>query len=173
MALNAKRTHAIETVDWAKHEAKLREMWEEGHSGSVIGRALGCSKSAVVGKAHRLGLTPRPSPIPPPGTPKKIAVQRVPKGSATLPQVASYAAPRRATRPVIQAPPEPPPPPPVVFQSVKPQPCCFPLGDPGTPAFRFCEAAGVPGRPYCPDHMRVAYVPVRDMRDNQSKGDLA
>jgi GcrA cell cycle regulator len=41
----------------------LRSLWARGDSGSEIGRIMGISKNAVVGKAHRLRLSPRPSPI--------------------------------------------------------------------------------------------------------------
>jgi GcrA cell cycle regulator len=41
----------------------LSKLWNEGHSTAEIGRRLGISKNAVVGKAHRLALTPRPSPL--------------------------------------------------------------------------------------------------------------
>jgi GcrA cell cycle regulator len=41
----------------------LRTLWGEGHSTSEIGRRLGVSKGAVIGKASRIGLDPRPSPI--------------------------------------------------------------------------------------------------------------
>lgn len=41
----------------------LRRLWAEGLSTSEIGRVLGVSKNAVVGKSHRLHLAPRPSPI--------------------------------------------------------------------------------------------------------------
>ena len=41
----------------------LRSLWGRGDSGSEIGRIMGISKNAVVGKAHRLRLSPRPSPI--------------------------------------------------------------------------------------------------------------
>lgn len=44
-------------------EALLRRLWDEGLSGGEIGRRLKLSKSAVTGKAHRLKLPPRPSPI--------------------------------------------------------------------------------------------------------------
>ncbi len=43
--------------------AELARLWEQGLSTGDIGRQLGVSKNAVVGKAHRLGLTGRPSPI--------------------------------------------------------------------------------------------------------------
>ncbi len=35
---------------------KLRALWAEGHSTAEIGRRMGVSKNAVVGKAHRLNL---------------------------------------------------------------------------------------------------------------------
>lgn len=41
----------------------LRTLWGAGISGATIARQLGCTKNAVVGKAHRLGLKPRPSPV--------------------------------------------------------------------------------------------------------------
>ncbi|RYF03549.1 MAG: GcrA cell cycle regulator, partial [Oxalobacteraceae bacterium] len=43
--------------------ARIRALWSEGHSTAEIGRRMGISKNAVVGKAHRLNLPARPSPI--------------------------------------------------------------------------------------------------------------
>ena len=42
---------------------QLAVLWKQGLSTAEIGRKLGISKNAVVGKAHRLALTPRPSPL--------------------------------------------------------------------------------------------------------------
>ena len=42
---------------------RLRQLWADGYSTVGIGRHLGVSKNAVVGKAHRLDLPGRPSPI--------------------------------------------------------------------------------------------------------------
>ena len=44
---------------------RLREAWASGDSAAAIGRRIGYSKGAVIGKAHRLGLPARPSPIGP------------------------------------------------------------------------------------------------------------
>lgn len=43
--------------------SRLQTLWQEGLSTAEIGRQLSITKNAVVGKAHRLGLPPRPSPI--------------------------------------------------------------------------------------------------------------
>jgi GcrA cell cycle regulator len=43
--------------------AKLKKLWSDGLTTGEIGKRLGVSKNAVVGKAHRLELKSRPSPI--------------------------------------------------------------------------------------------------------------
>ena len=43
--------------------SKLRELWDQGLPTAQIGKLLGFTKNAVVGKAHRIGLERRPSPI--------------------------------------------------------------------------------------------------------------
>jgi GcrA cell cycle regulator len=35
--------------------------------------------------------------------------------------------------------------------------CKWPIGDPSSSDFHFCGAARVSGRPYCPEHVLVAY----------------
>ena len=42
---------------------ELKKLWAEGLSISQIGEALGVSRNAIAGKAHRMGLPKRPSPI--------------------------------------------------------------------------------------------------------------
>jgi len=41
----------------------LIALWEEGLATSEIGRRLGVTKNAIIGKVHRLGLVKRQSPI--------------------------------------------------------------------------------------------------------------
>ena len=51
-------------MDWNDaEEARLRALWAEGHSGTEIGRQMGRSKNSIVGRAHRLELPARLSPI--------------------------------------------------------------------------------------------------------------
>lgn len=51
-------------MDWTEEKiAELTRLWGEGHSTAEIGRRMGCTKNVIVGKAHRLGLPARQSPI--------------------------------------------------------------------------------------------------------------
>ncbi|MBO7072588.1 MAG: hypothetical protein J6V89_03595 [Acetobacter sp.] len=42
---------------------QLKQLWADDLSTAEIGRRLNMTKNAVIGKAHRLGLSSRPSPI--------------------------------------------------------------------------------------------------------------
>ena len=53
---------------------QLSSLWQQGHSTAEIGRRLGISKNAVVGKAHRLSLDPRPSPLKRPPAPRVVGI---------------------------------------------------------------------------------------------------
>jgi GcrA cell cycle regulator len=44
--------------------------------------------------------------------------------------------------------------------------CCWPIGEPGTRSFKFCDSPSEPGKPYCGEHAKVAYVKVRDRRED-------
>jgi GcrA cell cycle regulator len=38
---------------------RLKQLWEEGVTTAEIGRMIGVTKNAVIGKVHRIGLQPR------------------------------------------------------------------------------------------------------------------
>ncbi|WP_340264322.1 GcrA family cell cycle regulator [Sphingobium mellinum] len=58
---------------------QLKAMWEKGLTASQIADELGgVSRNAVIGKAHRLGLQSRPSPVKANEVPKKAAPARKP-----------------------------------------------------------------------------------------------
>ena len=168
---------------------QLRALWAEGHSTAEIGRRLGVSKNAIVGKAHRLELDARPSPIrresskpegerPVPFT-RATATTLPPLASASVPppvvkldppaprmtQATPLPAPinvplarqeKAPVRAVSQAP---------SFRRSAPT-CCWPIGEPGTKAFRFCDDLSLAGKPYCDAHARLAYVRIKDRKED-------
>ena len=44
------------------------------------------------------------------------------------------------------------------LESLRPGMCSWPEGEPGTEEFHFCGESIVPGKPYCEEHCRRAYV---------------
>lgn len=181
-------------TDWTEElHVRLRALWNEGLSTAEIGRRIGASKNAVVGKAHRLHLPTRPSPIrrhgrppPPPRAPRAVGptlppfatpapVPAIVPQNLAMPTVTldygsrevslhlcsqrreavsgATLAPLRSGAPVAKA---------VILGRVRE--CCWPLGEPGTPAFRFCADASVPGKPYCVSHCTKAFLSPRAHR---------
>ena len=144
--------------------AALKALWADGHSTTEIGRRLGVSKNAVIGKVHRLDLPGRPSPIRRGGT-KRRRPRRMPRATGpTLPPLASLQQPTTPPQPSIaQCATEAP------DMSTAParEPhatrlvngrCCWPIGEPRAAGFRFCDEPNEEERPYCPAHCVRAYV---------------
>lgn len=84
--------------------ATLRKMWEGGATASEIATELGgVSRNAVIGKAHRLGLKARPSPVKANEKKKPAAAAPAAKKPAAP---APAAAPRAPAEPAERAPVE-------------------------------------------------------------------
>ena len=258
----------------------LRDLWTQGLSTAEIGRRLGVSKNAIVGKAHRLDLEARPSPIrrnaakpvnersaafprmagptlpplasaviqsfdshaltvpafvapafvapafvPPAFVPpvfattafattavaepvtvqpvavqpvavqpvtvqpvtvqpvavQPVAVQPVAATTGVVQPVVTASSNVQPLRPALAVAVRPPAPPTVQAPHPVPRPmmpsapiqtrrstpsCCWPIGEPGTKAFRFCDDNSLPGKPYCDEHARLAYVRIRDRKED-------
>lgn len=84
--------------------ATLKKMWEGGSTASQIADELGgVSRNAVIGKAHRLGLKSRPSPVKA-NEKKKAAKKATTKAAATKKAApAAKAAPKPAAKPAPKA----------------------------------------------------------------------
>jgi GcrA cell cycle regulator len=125
--------------------AQLAGLWAAGHAASAISRQMNVTKNVIIGKVHRLGLPGRPSPI-------RSGIRSVaPSELPVKPQPAAPVEPPAAPAPYLRIVPKP--------KHNFTRTCCWPIGEPGTNSFRFCDDADVvEGKPYCLEHCRRAYV---------------
>ena len=102
-------------MSWTEERtATLKRLWEGGSTATEIAKELGdVSRNAVIGKAHRLGLKSRPSPVkaaekkaapkPKPAPKKKAAPAPAPSPAPTPAPVAA----KPAAKPASSAPQQP------------------------------------------------------------------
>ena len=141
-------------MDWTPERiADLTRLWNEGLTTSEIGKRLGISKNAVVGKAHRMHLSARPSPI------KRSARPTLPRPQTSVPRTPAQIVRRPLTTPLATPPPARKQPHRVVELSN--QGCRWPIGHPGEAGFHFCNERALVGKPYCADHAAMDYVKVK------------
>lgn len=169
-------------MSWTEQKIQmLKEMWGHGFSASEIAKRLGgLTRNAVIGKAHRLKLSSRPSPIR-----REDESGRLPLPPESVASIVRSTKRRAMLRPL----------PPVALPStVKPSKdtaqaidtlkrsegiavtkagdrhCRWPVGDPRSPDFRFCGCTAYEGLPYCIDHARMAYQNVgKKQRSEENK----
>ena len=174
-------------MEWTEQRIEiLRKLWGQGQTASQIAAILGgITRNAVIGKAHRLGLTGRPSPIkreagasPQPRRRAAAPARRLsglpgqqvhgqplaqPHGtSAHQPshQPVHQSAPaQRAEAPMGARAPAPAKPASSgrTASHVGTKTCSWPMGDPKQPGFHFCGEPAEAGKPYCAHHCHVAY----------------
>jgi GcrA cell cycle regulator len=146
---------------WTKERiTTLKQLWAEGRSAAAIAKELsgelsGVSRGAVLGKIFRLRLGAAEKLTKKRGQRAKSAIQRSRRVSpkdrparrrAAKPN-AAVAMPCRSKRKSLL--------------ELTNQCCRWPHGEPGARNFFFCGAAGADvenGLPYCPQHMRRAYI---------------
>ena len=160
---------------------KLKQLFEKGLSTAEIGKRLGFTKNAVVGKINRLGLNDvakklRPAkPASKPQTDKKkvqpkpkTALKTQPDKKKPQPRLKIEARPKvkagKGTKGAAQR---------IRAESrqktartishaarlmgLRPDQCRWPIGDPDSDDFRFCGEKCFVGKPYCFEHCKVAY----------------
>lgn len=144
-------------MGWTDEQVEeLKRLWDKGLTTGEIGKALGVSKNAVVGKAHRLGLNSRPSPIrrgedentAGANTP---AQQPVEKKKAAKPVSTKKAAEKEKKKLFT-------------VNDLTSSSCRWPIGDPKDEDFHFCGKEALPDKPYCAEHAAIAYVSAKTLR---------
>jgi GcrA cell cycle regulator len=160
------------TSEWTpERTTALMTFWDEGLPTAEIGRRLGITKNAVVGKVHRLGLPKRGSPIQ--RVRSNVSRPTVPTQPRSVTSSLSNVVMHKATKPA----PAPAPAPQVMdprlptkvikLSALTSEMCSWPIGDPSTEGFRFCGHKAIANKPYCPEHCAMAYVKVsRDRNKN-------
>ena len=143
--------------------ARLKELWDQGLPTAQIGKLLGFTKNAVVGKAHRIGLERRPSPIRRTAVKpdrKKARSPIVPKLNFEISkeEVKETTRPQQNFQPAVKN----------LFANHTKRGCEWPEGHPDESDFKFCGKDRFEDKPYCLDHCAVAYViPEKDEADKQ------
>ncbi len=121
---------------------KLRELWDKGLSASQIAKELaeGVTRNAVIGKAHRMGLASRPSPVK--SDPAKRAAATAKKKAAPKKEPGKVKVPAKGKVTILD-----------LTESM----CKWPIGHPGEADFHFCGKPSQPTFPYCAQHCLEAY----------------
>lgn len=169
--------HGQAKSPWTEEvDARLKAHASDRHSAAQIAELLcrefpagNFSRSAIIGRCHRKGIALL-------GTPPRPPRVRTGGGSpprAPRPKHTPAPAPRqRVSRFGTPLPPPEPLKPRLMrgdlgldvpieqrrsLLELRHDDCRFPFGNPATDNFFFCGALAAPGRPYCPDHCRLAY----------------
>ena len=132
---------------------RLKELWDQGLPTAQIGKLLGFTKNAVVGKAHRIGLERRPSPI------RRTAVKpdRKKARSPIMPKLNFEKSLDINENTITEV---------KIFQpkiknaltTSSQRGCEWPEGHPDESEFHFCNKERFEEKPYCLDHCALAYV---------------
>ena len=140
--------------------ARLKELWDQGLPTAQIGKLLDFTKNAVVGKAHRIGLERRPSPI------RRTAVKpdRKKARSPIMPKL-NFEMDKQDNINISNK----------TFQSTNTnlfsskfkRGCEWPEGHPDEPEFQFCGKDRFDEKPYCLDHCTIAYI-IPDREENKT-----
>lgn len=139
-------------MSWTDDRVKLlKQLWGEGKTAAEIAKELGgVTRNAVIGKAHRLKLSSRLSPIQ----------QNVKKTKAERKDAPVRKAPPALKRPEFKGLG-------IKLRDLENDMCRWPTGDPQDKDFAFCGCKKMEGLPYCEEHARLAYqVPGRSRKIN-------
>ena len=137
-------------------EAKLKELWEKGHTASQIAEALGgTTRKAVIGKAHRLKLAGRVQST-------KTQKQNKPATSVQSKEERNISRRSRFKSLLLDKSFEPENP--KKLEELDDKNCRWPIGHPDEENFYFCGRSPIEGFSYCKLHVLYAFQ-TRDQKD--------
>lgn len=142
---------------WTKeNEQLLAELWGKKLSAREIAAKLGCTRNAVIGKAHRLDLAYR-APVAGEGKGAEVPTHRkyvtLPRTERTPPQrpdlesKAVANTPENVPRGTVRE----------IYKDLRKDSCRWVYGDPSGTDFGVCTSTKVPDKSYCATHAKVAY----------------
>jgi len=141
-------------MEWSEERIEaLAKLWREGLSASQVARQLGgVSRSAVIGKVHRLGIAGREAPSRPSGLAVRPAVRpsRASAGGARRPTAPRAPRPVAEPRVAFEAIPT------ATIHTLAPHGCRWPIGEPDQADFGFCGRLKAGAGPYCAGHAPMA-----------------
>ncbi len=140
-------------MSWTDERVNLlKELWGEGKTAAEIAKLLGgVTRNAVIGKAHRLKLSGRVSPIQQntrPETVESRARETVRQAKAAVTRDVSI----RAVTPETFIEGKR-----IKLVELRERHCRWPMGDPKDESFCFCGHDSMVGLPYCEHHAKVAF----------------
>jgi GcrA cell cycle regulator len=133
---------------------QLRNCVIAGLTCSQIAAEIGVTRNAVIGKIHRLGLSPgRPAAVPARLCPPRARPPRLPSQRRLLRlQVkTSLADPTAAQDELVDSAQR------CSLLQLAGGKCRWPINDPGASDFAFCGNDAIAGLSYCAGHARMAY----------------
>ena len=130
----------------------LKRLWDEGLTASRIAHEIGdMTRNAVIGKAHRLGLSGR---MQSKSKNSSISIVRKKKNSPYNKKIIEIST-------QVDEPMNPTP-----FLDIKDGMCRWPLGEPGENDFKFC-GRGTNEKVYCEQHHKMAFQPLTSIRSRK------
>ena len=133
---------------------QLKKLWEAGYTASNIATELGgITRNAVIGKAHRLGLSGRMK-----SKSKVSSVSIVRKRKMPVNKNSKIIELTTSVEPMN----------PTSFADIKDGLCRWPLGEPEDLDFKFCGRKCAEGMIYCTEHHSLAYQPLNQTRQKRA-----
>ena len=151
-------------MSWTpERENKLKELWKKGLTGSEIAKTFDTSRSAILGKVHRLNLEART-------TSKKSTLKTKTENNVQIKQEKLIG--RRSRFKALLLDKSFPPEKPTKLEDLTDETCRWPLGPKLEPATFFCGRKPVESKnserrfPYCELHLLYGYVSKSDKEED-------